>query len=214
MKLSQVAYRRFKEGLLTGRIEAGAVMSQADLVRLLDVPISPLREAIQVLESEGLLKVMPRSGVKIMKPDMELIKNSFQLRRILEREAVLKYAASAPTAGVEAWEARHAELLTAVEAGLDQPALGERLEEIDDAFHRALIGSLRNPLIEEVYRLTKERLMLTALDSRDALSPVFVKQTMVEHLKIIAALKTHDLEGAMAAMDEHMTHAMHRAMGL
>ena len=55
--------------------------------------------------------------------------------------------------------------------------------------------------------------MLTALDSRDALSPVFVKQTMVEHLKIIAALKTQDLEGAMAAMDEHMTHAMHRAMG-
>jgi len=92
VKLSQVAYRRFKEGLLTARIEAGAVMSQADLVRLLDLLISPLREAIQVLGSEGLLKVMPRSGVKIMKPDMELIKNSFQLRRILEREAVLKYA--------------------------------------------------------------------------------------------------------------------------
>src|SRR4051794_40664782 len=75
VKLSQLAYQRFKEGLLTGRIEAGAVMSQADLVRLLDVPISPLREAIQVLESEGLLKVAPRSGIEIMKPDMELIKN-------------------------------------------------------------------------------------------------------------------------------------------
>lgn len=214
MKLSQVAYQRFKEGLLTGRIEAGAVMSQADLVRILEVPISPLREAIQVLESEGLLQVMPRSGIKIMKPDMELIKNSFQLRRLLEREAVLKYATSAPTIEIEAWEARHADVLAAVEAGLDQPALGERAEEVDDAFHLVMIGSLRNPIIDEVYRRTKERLALTALDTRDALSPVLVRQTMIEHLKIITALKRHDLEGAMAAMDEHMTLSMHRAMGI
>lgn len=214
MKLSQVAYRRFKEGLLTGRIQAGAVMSQADLVRILEVPISPLREAIQVLESEGLLQVMPRSGIKIMKPDMELIKNSFQLRRLLEREAVRKYATSASTIEIEAWEARHADVLAAVESGLDQPALGERAEEVDDAFHLVMIGSLRNPIIDEVYRRTKERLALTALDTRDALSPVLVRQTMIEHLKIITALKRHDLEVAMAAMDEHMTLSMHRAMGI
>ena len=107
VKLSQHAYKRFKEFLITGQIKTGAVMSQADLVRILDVPISPLREAVQVLESEGLVTVMPRSGIRIVQPDMEAIKNWFQLRHILEREAVSRYAISASTAEIDAWEQRH-----------------------------------------------------------------------------------------------------------
>ena len=80
------------------------------------MPISPLREAIQVLEAEGLLTVMPRSGIRIVQPDMELIKNAYQLRRVLEREAVLKFAVSCPRTKLDAWAERHVELANAVEA--------------------------------------------------------------------------------------------------
>ena len=69
MKLSHLAYQRFKEHLLTGQIKSGSAISQSELVRTLGVPISPLREAIQVLQAEGLLTVMPRSGIRIVQPD-------------------------------------------------------------------------------------------------------------------------------------------------
>jgi hypothetical protein len=54
----------------------------------------------------------------------------------------------------------------------------------------------------------EDRLAVRVLDSRDALSPVVVRQTMIEHLRIITAFKRHELEGAMAAIGEHMT-ALH-----
>ena len=57
-------------------------------MQLLDVPIGPLREALQVLENDGLLTMLPRSGIRIVKPGMSLMKDSFQLRRILEIEGV------------------------------------------------------------------------------------------------------------------------------
>jgi DNA-binding GntR family transcriptional regulator len=212
-KLSRVAYRRFKESLLTGRIPTGST-SQADLIRTLDVPISPLREALQVLEAEGLLRVLPRSGIQIVKPDLELIKNCYQLRRLFEREAVVKFAITASIADLEAWETRHAELLRAADAGLEQPELGQRLNDVDDGFHQALLTALRNPLIEDAYRRTKERLALVALDDQDAINPLFTKQTMIEHLAVIEAIKAQDPGGAAAAMDAHLTRALHRAMGL
>jgi DNA-binding GntR family transcriptional regulator len=215
VKLSEVAYKRFKESLVTGRIQTGATMAQADLVRLLGVPISPLREAIQVLEAEGLLTVMPRSGIRIVKPDMEAIKNWFQLRRILEREAVSRYAISASTAEIDSWEQRHRQLAEDVDAGLDEPTLSPRAAEVDDEFHQALVRSLRNPIIDEVYSRTREQLHLAGLVREGGPStPLLVKVTLAEHLRIIDALQRQDMDGAVAAMDEHMTKAMHRAMGI
>jgi DNA-binding GntR family transcriptional regulator len=214
VKLSQVAYQRFKEHLLAGRIKSGSTISQAELVRMLGVPISPLREAIQVLEAEGLLTVMPRSGIRIVQTDIELIKNAYQLRRLLEREAVLKFTLSCPRATLDEWEQRHVELREAADAGLDQPELGERVDEVDYGFHFALVGALRNPMIDEVYRRNMERLVLMRLDRADAITPLLVKVSMAEHLKIIAAMQRQDPEGAAAAMDEHLVIAMHRGMGI
>jgi DNA-binding GntR family transcriptional regulator len=215
VKLSQHAYKRFKEFLITGQIKTGAVMSQADLVRILDVPISPLREAVQVLESEGLVTVMPRSGIRIVQPDMEAIKNWFQLRHILEREAVSRYAISASTAEIDAWEQRHRQLGEDVDAGLDEPTLSPRAAEVDDGFHTALVRSLRNPIIDEVYSRTREQLHLAGLvRAGGQITPLLVKVTLAEHLRIIDALQRQDVDGAVAAMDEHMTMAMHRAMGI
>ena len=212
VKLSQLAYQRFKEHLLTGRIKSGSAISQAELVRMLGVPISPLREAIQVLEAEGL--VMPRSGIRIVQTDIELIKNAYQLRRLLEREAVVKFTLSCPRATLDEWEQRHVELREAADAGLDQPELGKRVDEVDYGFHFALVGALRNPIIDEVYRRNMERLVLMRLDRADAITPLLVKVSMAEHLKVIAAMQHQDPEGAAAAMDEHLVIAMHRGMGI
>jgi DNA-binding GntR family transcriptional regulator len=214
VKLSQHAYKRFKEHLLTGRIKSGSAISQAELVRMLGVPISPLREALQVLEAEGLLTVVPRSGIRIVQPDLELIKNAYQLRRLLEREAVVKFTLSCPRATLDEWEQRHVELREAADAGLDQPELGKRVDEVDYGFHFALVGVLRNPLIDEVYRRNMERLVLMRLDRADAITPLLVKVSMAEHLKVIAAMQRQDPEGAAAAMDEHLVIAMHRGMGI
>ena len=214
VKLSQVAYERFKEALFTGQIKSGSVLSQSELVDTLGVPVSPLREAMQVLEAEGLLTVMPRSGIRIVQPDIELIKNAYQLRRLLEREAVLKFTLSCPRDELDAWAERHVRLAKEIENGLDQPELAERHAEVDAGFHYGMVIALRNPIVTEVYDRLMERLLLTRLDRPAELTPLLVKVTMAEHLKVITAMQRQGPEAAAAAMDTHLTLSMHRAMGV
>src|SRR4051794_313558 len=91
-KLSQIAYQRFKEALFSRQIPIGATVSQGELAELLQVQTGALREAMQLLEKEGFLTVLPRSGIRIVKPDMSHLKDCFQMRRVIEAEAVRRFA--------------------------------------------------------------------------------------------------------------------------
>lgn len=213
-KLSQLAHRRFKEALFDRRIRTGAVLSQAELALIVGVPVGPLREALQVLESEGLLTVMPRSGIRICKPDFELVKHSYQLRRILEREAVARFVEQVDGATLDRLEEGHRALLARATDDVEAPELFATATAVDHGMHQAMIGRLRNPIISDVYAHTYMQICLIRLDRDYALSPLLIRRTMEEHLAVLAAVRRRDAEAAAAAMDEHLTRSMHRAMGL
>ncbi len=213
MKLSQCAYERFKDALFNRRIPLGQTVTQAELTRLLDVPIGPLREAMQRLEQEGLLTPLPREGVRINKPDPDLIKNAFQLRRILEAEALRKFAEQANEATLAGWRTRHQELLQHATAGQAEAPLTRAARDVDDGFHAAILAAVRNPLIEEAHARNNDRIRVIRLDLFYKPVAIAIMRTMEEHLKVIDALLARDVVTALAAMDEHLTRAMHRAMG-
>ncbi len=213
-KLSRIAYARFKESLFARRIPIGATVTQAELVELLDVPIGPLREALQVLEHDGLVTMLPRSGIRIVQPGMGLMKDSFQLRRILELEAVRKYAEVAQGDELARLEGAHRDVLAAAQSRLAEDALIDQSGTVDRGFHAILIGALRNPQIREVYSQTNERIRLVRLDNRYRQSATTVTQAMQEHLVILDALRAHDSAAAVAAMEDHLRRALHRAIGL
>jgi DNA-binding GntR family transcriptional regulator len=213
VKLSQLAYQRFKQKLFAQQIEVGATITQADLVSLLDVPIGPLREALQLLENEGLVTMLPRSGIRIVKPDLNLIRNSYQLRRILEVEAVRKFIERASAEELETWESRHRAMIEAGRMAEAEAELVEAARALDTEFHAALIASLRNPLIADVYDKTKDRIRLIRLDTHYMFSVVTVVQTLQEHLRVLAALRARDTDGAVAAMEDHLARSLHRAIG-
>jgi DNA-binding GntR family transcriptional regulator len=214
VSLSEIAYKRFKECLFTRRIALGAVVSQGELVDVLDVPLTPLRDAVHRLQSEGLVEIMPRSGIRVLKPDMELIRHTCQLRMIIEREGIRRYAEFCPAEELEHWVARHKEVEEALAANMQQPEIGNLTSTIDNDFHFAVVGSLKNPIIDETYRRTRDRIALIRLDQSYVLSPPLIRATMREHGKILAALAEHDRDAAAAAMDAHLMQSMHRALGV
>ena len=87
-RLSDVAYARILEILFSRKLPAGSFVSQAELVELTGVPVGPLRDALRVLEAEGVLKIHPRTGIQFVKPGFELTRSSFQFRGIIESAAV------------------------------------------------------------------------------------------------------------------------------
>lgn len=214
MKLSRVAYQRFKEVLFAQQIATGATLTQGELCALLDVPIGPLREALQLLESERLVEMLPRAGIRIVKPDVSVIRNSFQARRILEAEAVRKFAERAPIEDIEDWTRRHREMLArALESGIAEGLIDEA-RALDLTFHASLVASLRNPLIDEFYARTKDQIRLIRLDNSYLLSAATVAATMREHLRVLEPLLKRDAEAAVLAMEDHLAAALNRSIGL
>ena len=105
-------------------------MSQSELVKLLGIPVAPLRDALRVLEAEGVLTIHPRSGIQFVKPGLEVTRATYQFRTIVERAAVRVFAETADENELGRIERRHRKLIASIEKrGLSPEALGE-LEEL------------------------------------------------------------------------------------
>lgn len=209
---SDAAYERILELLFERRLPAGAFVSQNVLVRLTGVPVAPLRDALRVLEAEGVLTIQPRSGIQFVKPGLELTKSTYQFRTIVERAAVRVFAETVDDESLAALKQTHEALKQRIESdGLNEEVL-EDLEQQEKQLHNSVIGVLRNPLIDNSYRRMHNYLRLIRLDRQ--LTVPLALRSMREHLAIINACEARDPDAAEAALLAHFTAALQRHMGL
>ena len=211
-RLSDIAYQRILETLFERKIPAGAFVSQNELVRLLGIPVAPLRDALRSLEAEGVLTIHPRSGIQFVKPGLELTRSTYQFRGIIEKAAVAVYAETADEAELAAIEQRHLALIQGFETdGITEP-LKTEMEALEQLLHNAIVGALSNPLIETTYRRMHNYLRLVRLDRK--LTVPLALRSLREHMVIIAACKARDPDAATAAVAAHFGAALQRHMGL
>ena len=211
LRLSDLAYNRILEALFDRKVQAGAFVSQGELSEIVDIPVAPLRDALRVLETEGILTIHPRSGIQFVRPGFELTRSTYQFRSILERAAVRAYAEQGDEAEIAAISQRHAALIdTIASSGLGADELAE-MESLEQLLHNAVIGILRNPLIDSSYRRMHNYLRLLRLD-RKLTAPIALR-TLKEHVEIIEACKARDAARAETALDAHFQAAMQRNLG-
>ncbi len=211
-RLSDIAYERILESLFDKRLPAGAFVSQNDLVRLLGVPVAPMRDALKVLETEGVVTIHPRSGIQFVKPGMELTRSTYQFRGIIERTAVAVYAETGDEAELAELKRRHLALIALIETeGLSARAR-EEYEALENGLHNSIVASLNNPLIEKTYKRMHNYVRLVRLDRK--LTGPIVLRSLREHMDIIHACEARDAERAAAALQAHFTAALQRLMGM
>jgi len=215
--LSDLAYRAILKALFERKVPAGAFVSQNELVELLGIPIQPLRDALRVLQSEGVLTIHARTGIQFLNPDLELARSTYQFRSIIERAAARRYAETGDTHSIELLLAAHQDLIRAIEqeaatAGGITPSSHDRLEILDDQMHANLIQSLRNPLVETTARRLKNYVTLIRLD-RLTTAPLALR-TLREHVEILEACRDRDATRAENALSAHFQAALHRILGM
>lgn len=211
-RLGDHAYTRILETLFARQIPAGAFLSQGELVKLLQVPVAPLRDALKLLEAEGIVIIHPRSGIQFVKPGLELTRSTYQFRGILERTATAVYAQTADEVELAELERRHLAAIKEIEAGGLTDHIRSELEELETLLHHSIIGSLSNPLIESSYKRLHNYVRLIRLDRK--VTPPLVLQSLREHMHVILACKARDPEAAGAAMQAHLASALQRGLGL
>lgn len=211
-RLSDLARERILEYLFDGRLPAGAFVSQNQLVELVDVPVAPLRDALRVLEVEGILNIHPRTGIEFVRPGLDLTRATYQFRSIVEGAAVRIYAETAPDDEVKALRNQHQDFLDRLESGvMDGTALSEA-ERLEHLLHDSIVGTLKNPLIDTNYKRMRNYLRLVRLE-RHYTAPV-LRRTLLEHMRILDACIAHDADAAEAAVQSHFMNALQRHLGM
>jgi DNA-binding GntR family transcriptional regulator len=210
-RLSEIAYERILEGLFDRRVPVGAFLSQAELSALVDIPIAPLRDALRMLEAEGVLTIHPRSGIQFVRPGLELTRVTYQFRSIIERAAVRVFAEQADEQLLADLTARHQALIQRIEAQGLMPGDLPEVDALEQLIHSNVVGIMQNPLIDISYRRMMNYLRLLRLD-RKFTSPIILR-TLREHLDILTACARRDADAAEAALQAHLHAAIQRNIG-
>jgi len=82
--LKEAVYQRLKENIVRGKIRAGVKLAEIQLAQKLGVSRTPLREAINRLEQDGFVEIIPRRGAFVKKHSLREILESLELREVLE----------------------------------------------------------------------------------------------------------------------------------
>jgi DNA-binding GntR family transcriptional regulator len=208
--LREQAYESFTRHLLARDVRPGQFVSQRRLVELTGLTLGAIRELIPRLEAEGLIKTVPQRGLQIAHIDLNLIREAFQLRVFLEKEAVALFTRSASDETVAGLLKQHREIADAIRSGDGSHELEVHAQAVDWGMHDAFIDALGNTIISNAYRVNSIKMRLISqerfrIDGR-------VGPVMGEHLKVLEAIERRSVEDAVNNLVAHINHARDRAL--
>jgi len=206
------AYQGFTQQILSGGIRSGQFISQRELMTLLDMPLGAVREMIPRLEAAGLIRTVPQRGLQIAHVDLKLIRNAFQVRTMIEHEAIRHFVRSAGDDELARIEASHRDILRRAGATLVDGHLLDDAQALDWGLHDRMVDALGNEIVSEIYRVNSLRIRLIKLDS-SVITPARLIPAMEEHMRFIGALRQRDSAGATELLDAHLRSARDRVLG-
>ena len=203
-------YRRFRVALQDGRLEAGMTVTQNELCDLLGLSLSPLRETLVLLEEFGLVDIKPRTGIRIVYPEVAFIRENYQFRVLIEIAAIRAFAASVSKTSLDEMRARHAQSRFELEDPQLPDDVQNRFLSLDLEMHRAFVEALGNQAILRTHSRLQDNI---GMARRVHQRPYFRMQlinTIDEHLKILDSLEARDVNAAVANLEAHFRASTYR----
>jgi DNA-binding GntR family transcriptional regulator len=193
-------YERLKHAIVDCSLEPGAFLSDRHLAEELGVSRTPVRDALQQLESTGLVSRRGRAGWAVSSLETRDVGEVFELRRLLETAGLAK---------IVAWEADRLKELTSMFDQYTTPMGPESIAsylKVDDDFHRTIVAAADNRRLIQAYDV-----VLLQLDRfRHFTSYRYqgrVDQSLAEHRMVCEALAARDAEAAAKALVAHISSA-------
>lgn len=197
--MSDQAYDRLVARLRDGALAAGQVVSMLALVEMLDLPIAATREAVKRGDRNGLVRVLPKRGVVVMRADPEATRNCMDMRALLDEEGARRLIAGRAELPLEVLRTSHLALIEDAERAMT-PDLPRRAIAADLSLHDMLSTGLDNPLLVEAYRINRDR--IAVIQNSWPFLPDQIVPAMRAHLAILGALEARDAKATAAAIAE------------
>ncbi len=199
----ETVYQNLKNAIVKRYIKQGTKLVETTLAKQLKVSRTPIRAAIKRLAYEGFATYEQNKGVCVIKPTIQEIKETFFVRRQLE-----KAGAGLAAANISSDELDRLEEYIEQEDKIFETRDIEAYYRINDAIHLLIARASNNTVmiryIEELLNRTKIYLILY-----DPFYTMPFFPSHHEHRRVVDALKTHDQAMAEKVMEIHLKSAFH-----
>lgn len=193
---------RIRSSIIEGGLPPGSQLHEVELAASFGVSRGPVREALQRLIQEGLLRSEPHRGVFVPVMSADDIVDIYLAREALEGAAVRRIIATARAATAYKALDKVVRSMEAAEKAQDWKTVASR----DLDFHTVLVASAESPRLERMFTtvISETRLCLSMLTSELQGRDFLVE----EHREISEMIRAEDTEGAMAALTKHFDDAV------
>jgi DNA-binding GntR family transcriptional regulator len=215
--LRDKAYQSIRGKMMLGRLSSGSQISEPKLVEMLGIGRTPVREAIQQLEVEGLVERIPRRGTVVRIPNRNDIVDLYELREGLE-----SYAVTLATRRISAEElirlralCNQLRLIAEEMEALGQQELDRegmrRFLAADLSFHLLLINATGNMHIMKI--VSDSHVMSRIFNTtRQKHNLKVVQETYRIHSEILDAVASSDGTAAATLMTQHIKQSLSEAI--
>ena len=171
-----------REQIYTGRYPPGTRLLQEQIAAELDVSRTPLREALRVLEHEGLLSLTRGNGVEVVSVQRKRFLDALVLRSVVDGAAARTVAERRPGRRLgDELNGALAEQRAALE-----PWDRERFSRADADLHVTLLHATDNPYL--IAQVVLVRLVIQVFQMENEFGPERAEPKLAEHLGIVAAV--------------------------
>ncbi len=195
--LHQDVAGKLREMIRKGALVRGQRIIEAELCEQIGVSRTPLREALRVLESEGLVERFPHRGAHIRQPSMHEIQEMFEVMGVLEGTCARLAVKKMTPSGWRRIERLHRKLEAHFAEG-DR----EKYIAVNNIFHSLVQELAGNRVLDDIVRRLREKVALYR--HQQIYEPGRFDESMREHREILEALCRRDPDAAETCMKGHL----------
>lgn len=192
----QNVYDRLRSEIVGGTISAGERLVAADLAARFGSSTNPVREALQQLRGEGLVEILPNRGARVRSLDVAFVRDVQEIEELLEPYLMRGFVRVVTPQDIASLEV--------VQAEIEATDLRntERHHELDTRFHTICYDAHYNRKAFELW--WRHRAMLAVVAHRFPISERRMRERMIEHRDLIAAVKASDEDAAALIIIKHI----------
>jgi DNA-binding GntR family transcriptional regulator len=197
--LNDKAYEHLRQAILTGELPVGSIVAETKVAQGLGISKTPVRQALQLLRTEGLLEVGPRRQLVVRGFNKAHRNEVLRIREALEEIAVETACRDMALDDIDVLRL----LLLRQGRAADAYNEGDFLV-LDEEFHVVIAEKANLPLVARLLEQMRGFARIMRLGKTQP--PEHLRDILDEHTRIVDAIERRDEEAARAALHEHLHH--------
>ncbi|PRY71563.1 GntR family transcriptional regulator [Halomonas ventosae] len=176
---------RVRELIEQGDLAPGERISEKQLCERFGVSRTPLREALKVLASEGLVELLPNRGARVVRLTLKMVKDTYDLMGALEGLSGELACQNISDEGIRAIRALHDEMLRHYrERNLPD------YFRVNQRIHEGILAASANEVLQETYSNLSQRVKRVRYSKK--MTDDFWRKAVQDHEHMILALEARD----------------------